>query len=129
MPAATVDEYLASLDPDRRAVMEELRGLVNAAAPNATETIAYAMPAIRGPDGRFIVSYDAFKSHYSVFAASAGVVAACGDELTPYLAGKGTIRFPADQPLPASLITRIVEARVRENVAAAEARAAKRART
>jgi uncharacterized protein YdhG (YjbR/CyaY superfamily) len=128
MPAATVDEYLATLDPERRAVMEELRGIVNSAAPNATETIAYAMPALRGPDGRFIVSYDAFKSHYSVFAASAGVMDACGDELRPYLAGKGTIRFPADEPLPAELIAKIVAARVQENVAAASARAAKRAK-
>ena len=125
-PAPEVDAYLAGLAPERRDAMAELRRLVTAAAPDATEVISYQMPGLRSPDGRFLVSYDAFKRHYSLFPASDEVVAACGDALTPYLAGKGTIRFPADQPLPAELITRIVEVRVRENAASAEAKATSR---
>ncbi len=118
MAARTVDEYLASLPHDRRAVMQRLRQTVNAAAPDATETIAYAMPALR-THGQFLVSYDAYKRHYSLFPASEAVIAECGPTLTPYLSGKGTIRFPADQPLPTELITRIVRIRVRENEARA----------
>ena len=72
------------------------------------------MPALR-TDGQFLVSYAAFKRHYSLFPASDAVVAALGPELSPYLAGKGTIRFPADQPIPTDLVRRIVEIRVAEN--------------
>jgi hypothetical protein len=57
----SVDEYMAALPEDRRAVLEELRRTVKAAAPGATETIAYQMPALRSGD-RFLVSYAAFKA-------------------------------------------------------------------
>ncbi len=89
----TVEEYLAELPETQRAVVAELRRTVNAAAPDATESIAYQMPALRSQGGQFLLSYAAFKNHYSLFPASDVVVAAIGDELTPYLAGKGTIRF------------------------------------
>ena len=113
----TVDEYIAELPPERRASLGELRATVNAAAPDATESIAYQMPALRSNGGHFLVSYAVFKNHYSLFPASDQVVKALGDELTPYLAGKGTIRFPASRPIPLDLVRRIVEIRVAENAA------------
>ena len=115
---ATVDDYIAAFPPERRRDLEILRRTVTAAAPEATETIAYQMPALRSHGGQFLVSYAAYKRHYSLFPASGAVVEACGAALTPYLAGKGTIRFPADAPLPLALITRIVQVRVAENAAA-----------
>ena len=114
MPTTTVDAYLATLPEDRRGPMEELRRVIRAAAPAATETIAYAMPAFRSPKGSFLVSYDAFKAHYSLFPFTDGMVVSFGDELAPYLAGKGTIRFPASRPIPADLVTRLVALRVAE---------------
>ncbi len=115
----SVDEYLAALPADRRAVVEGLRRTIRAAAPEADESIAYQMPALRSHGGQFLVSYAAFRRHYSLFPASAGVVAALGAELAPYLTGKGTIRFAADRPIPADLVTRIVEVRLAENAARA----------
>lgn len=110
---ATVDAYLEALPDDRRAVMESLRRTIRAAAPNATESIAYQMPAFR-VGKQFLVSYAAFKRHYSLFPSSDAVIEACGEALTPYLAGRGTIRFPADQPISLDLVTRIAEVRVAE---------------
>ena len=115
---ATVDEYIAGLPPSRRAALEEMREAIRGAAPDAAESIAYDMPAFRA-DGRFLVSYAAFKSHYSLFPASSAVVDELGDAIRPYLSGKGTIRFPADQPIPRALVARVVEIRVREVAAAA----------
>lgn len=115
----TVEEYLANLPDERRAPMEQLRQAIRAAAPEATETIAYNMPAYRSHGGQFLVSFDAYKRHYSLFPSTDGMVEELGDELRPYLAGKGTIRFPADRPIPTDLVRRIVEIRVRENEAAA----------
>ena len=110
-----MDEYLAELPDDRRVVVEELRRTINAAAPDATETIAYQMPALRSHGGQFLVSYAAYKAHYSLFPASGEVVKALGDEIQPYLAGEGTIRFPASRPIPMELVTRVVKIRVAEN--------------
>ena len=111
----TVDAYMAALPEDRRGPMEELRRTIRAAAPAATEAIAYNMPAFR-LDGRFFVSYEAFKRHYSLFPWSDGMLEELGDQLRPYAVGKGTIRFPADEPIPLDLVTRIVGIR-RRNVA------------
>ena len=113
--STTVQEYLAALPDDRRAVVEEMRRTINDAAPDAQESIAYDMPALRSHGGQFLVSYAAYKKHYSLFPASDAVVEALGEELKPYLAGKGTIRFPADKPVPTALVRKIVKVRVDEN--------------
>jgi uncharacterized protein YdhG (YjbR/CyaY superfamily) len=110
---ASVDEYLARLPADRRAVMEQLRRTIAAAAPDATEAIAYNMPAVR-LGGRFLVSYEAYKRHYSLFPWSDEMVEELGDELRPHAVGRGTIRFAADQPIPLELVARIVAFRHRE---------------
>jgi uncharacterized protein YdhG (YjbR/CyaY superfamily) len=110
---ATVDEYLAAQPAPRRAVVEELRATISAAAPDAVESIAYAMPAYRLA-GRFLVSFAVFTSHYSLFPASGFVIDRLGDELTPYLAGKATLRFPAAAPIPFGLVSRVVAIRIEE---------------
>ncbi len=110
---ATVDEYMATLPNERRAVMEQLRATIRAAATQATEAISYNMPAFR-LDGHFFVSYDAYKRHYSLFPWTDAMVSELGDAIRPYAVGKGTLRFPADQPIPLDLVRRIIEIRLRE---------------
>ena len=102
--------------------MAQIRAAVRSGAPGADEVISYGMPALRSHGRQFLVSYDAFKRHYSLFPASQGVVDGLGQEIEPYLAGKGTIRFPADRPIPADLIRRIAEIRFAENAARAAER-------
>ena len=116
----SVDEYMAGLPDDRRAVMEQLRSTIRAAAPEATEVVSYNMPAFR-LSGRFLVSYEAFKRHYSLFPWTDQMVAELGDAVKPYAVGKGTLRFPADEPIPLDLVTRIIEIRNREVAAEADA--------
>ena len=108
-----VDEYLDALPGERRAAMQELRGLLVAGAPEAEEAISYKMPALR-MNGRFFMSYDAFKAHYSLFPSTDAMEKELGAELEPFLSGKGTLRFASYKPLPADLIRRIVEIRRRE---------------
>jgi uncharacterized protein YdhG (YjbR/CyaY superfamily) len=111
---ASVDAYIAALSDDVRPTMEQLRATVCAAAPRAVEAIAYGMPALRGPGGRFLVSYDAYRHHYSLFPASGAVVEALGDQIKPYVAGSATIQFPKDAPIPLDLVRRVVEVRLQE---------------
>ena len=118
----TVDEYFAGLEPERRGAMDQLRAAVRAAAPGGIEVLAYRMPAVRSHGGQFLVSYDAYKRHYSLFPASEAVIERLGEDLAPYLAGKGTIRFPADRPIPVDLVRRIVEIRFEENARHASGR-------
>jgi uncharacterized protein YdhG (YjbR/CyaY superfamily) len=113
----TVEDYLATLPEERRAVVNQLRETIKAAAPEAMETIAYSMPAFRSHGGQFLVSFAAYKAHYSLFPASGAVVEALGQELAPYLSGKGTIRFPAKHPLPFATVSKVVKIRLAENAA------------
>jgi uncharacterized protein YdhG (YjbR/CyaY superfamily) len=112
----SVEGYLSALPPEPRGALEKLRKTIKAAAPEATETISYQMPTFK-VDGRFLVSYAAFKNHCSLFPASEAVMEALGEELRPYFSGKGTLRFTADKPIPAPLVKRIVKTRIEENTA------------
>ena len=69
----TIEAYMAALPDDQRAVLEALRATIRAAAPEATEQIAYDMPAFKA-NGRFLVSYAAYKDHFSLFPASGAVL-------------------------------------------------------
>ena len=93
--------------------MDTLRRTIVRAAPGATEAIAYNMPALR-LNGRFLVSYEAYKNHYSLFPCTHEMARELGEQLQPYKYGKGTLRFPASEPLPEDLIRRIVEVRLKE---------------
>ena len=110
----SVEDYMAALPEEQRAALEKLRKTIKAAAPQATETISYQMPAFK-QDGRFLVSYAAFKDHCSLYPASYAVMEALGDELEPYFSGKGTLRFRADEPIPAAVVKKIVRLRLEEN--------------
>jgi uncharacterized protein YdhG (YjbR/CyaY superfamily) len=112
----SVEDYLAALPEESRAALEKLRKTIKAAAPEATETISYQMPAFKD-QGRFLVWYAAFKDHCSLFPASKAVRDAHGEELKPYLSGKGTLRFHVDEPIPAGLVKKIVQLRLKENAA------------
>jgi uncharacterized protein YdhG (YjbR/CyaY superfamily) len=112
----SVEEYLAALPDEPRAALEKLRKAIKAAAPEATETISYQMPAFKA-HGRFVVWYAAFTDHCSLFPASQAVMEAHGEALKPYFSGKGTLRFRSDQPIPAALVKKIVKTRIEENAA------------
>jgi uncharacterized protein YdhG (YjbR/CyaY superfamily) len=114
----SVEAYMAAAPEDRRVGLEDLRRVVTAAAPQAEECIAYDMPAYR-LHGRFVVSFAAFKRHYSLFPASQVVIDTLGAEVAPHVKGRGTLQFPSSEPLPLDLIARIVRIRLAETEAAA----------
>jgi uncharacterized protein YdhG (YjbR/CyaY superfamily) len=109
----SVEDYLVALPEESRTALERLRKTIKAAAPEATETISYQMPTFKD-QGRFLVSYAAFKDHCSLFPASEAVMEALGEELKPYFSGKGTLRFTVEKPIPAGLVKKIVMARIEE---------------
>lgn len=109
----TIDEYLADLSDDQRAALERLRKTIRAAAPKAEECISYGRPAFR-LDGRGLVAFGAAASHCAFYPMSGSTVEAHKKELKGYDTSKGTIRFPADKPLPATLVRKLVKARIAE---------------
>jgi uncharacterized protein YdhG (YjbR/CyaY superfamily) len=110
--ASAIDEYIAEFPPETRAMLEEMRALIRASAPDATETISYAIPTF-DLNGH-LVHFAGFKHHVGFYPTGRGVEA-FKDELAPYRSGKGSVQFPIGKPLPADLIWRIVEFRVEQN--------------
>jgi len=109
----TIDEYLATLDADKRAALERLRRAIRAAAPKAEECISYQVPAFK-VGGRMLVAFGAAANHCA-FYPGAFPVEAFHDELEAYDTSKGTIRFRPDKPLPVALVRKLVKARLAEN--------------
>lgn len=113
---AEVDAFLAKLPENARATLEILRKTIRAVAPDATETISYGVPGFKLK--RPLVSYGAARNHCALYVMSPAVMAALADELRGYDTSKGTVRFPIDQPLPAGLVKKLVQARIPETEAA-----------
>jgi uncharacterized protein YdhG (YjbR/CyaY superfamily) len=110
--AGSVDDYIAGFPPETQRVLEELRALIRASAPDAVETISYAIPTF-DLNGH-LVHFAGYARHVGFYPTGRGVEA-FQEELKPYKGGKGSVQFPLGQPLPTDLIRRIVEYRVAEN--------------
>ncbi len=112
----SVEEYLAKVPEPAQSTLRKVRASIKAAAPkDATEGISYGMPAFRYKGA--LVAYAAFKSHCSFFPMQASLIDQMKDDLKAYRTAKGTLQFAVDKPLPASLIKKMVKARVAENEA------------
>ncbi len=120
----SVDAYIAAQPEDLQAVLQRVRGAIRRAMPEAEEVISYQIPAYKVA-GHPVLYFAGWKAHFSLYPASAPLVAALKAELAPYALSKGTIRFPLDQPVPVRLIGRIARFRMKE---AAEHARAKRTR-
>jgi uncharacterized protein YdhG (YjbR/CyaY superfamily) len=108
--ARTIDDYLARVGETQRAALEKLRRDIQAAVPSAEECISYDMPGFRlGP--RVLVTFGAAKNHCA-FYPGAQPIRAHENELAAYALAKGTIRFPADKPLPAQLVKKLMKTRI-----------------
>jgi uncharacterized protein YdhG (YjbR/CyaY superfamily) len=107
---AEIDEYLAGLDPDRRAGLERLRADILAVLPDAEEGLSYRLPAFR-VDGKVVAGFAAFTRHLSYLPHSGSVLAALAGELEGYTRTTGSLHVPIDAPLPAALVRRLVETR------------------
>ena len=111
----TIDEYLAPLSREKRTALEKLRKDIKAAAPKAEECISYQIPAFR-LGGRMLVAFGAAANHCA-FYPGAFPIEAHKNELEAYHTSKGTIRFQPDSPLPATLVRKLVKARIAEYAA------------
>ena len=114
-PPKTVDRYLARLPKDKREALAKLRAAIKAAAPGATEGISYQVPVFK-LDGKPLVGFGAATAHCTFFLMSTSdAMRTRLAALKGYKLGGGSIQFPADKPLPTTLVTTLVKARIAEN--------------
>lgn len=117
-PAKDIDSYLATLPVDQRVTLEKLRMTIHSAAPKAEEAISYQIPVLKylGP----LVYFAAFRNHLSLFVPGKVLLKTFSAELKPFKTSGATIHFSPEHPLPASLVKKIVKARIADNEARAK---------
>lgn len=107
-----IDEYISSFPAEIQKILESIRLIIRELAPEAGEAIKYGIPTFT-LNGN-LVHFAAFKKHIGFYPTPTGLTA-FQEELAPYKSGKGSVRFPLDQPIPFELIRKIVRFRVEEN--------------
>ena len=112
-----IDEYIAGFPTDVQEILQKIRATIRKAAPDVEETISYKMPTFN-LKGHYLVYFAAYKKHIGFYAAPRAD-ADFKEDLSAYEAGKGTLQFPLDKPIPYKLISKIVKFRVKENLAKA----------
>jgi len=110
--AGSIDEYIAEFPPETQERLQEVRRIISAIAPEATETISYAIPTF-DLKGKHLVHFAGYASHIGFYPTPTGSEE-FKEELSAYKTGKGSVQFPLSEPLPVDLIRRIVEFRVAE---------------
>ena len=107
------DEYIAKVPEPARTTLKKIRAVIRSVVPReTTETISYGIPAFK--HNGVLVWFAAFSKHCSLFP-TASVMEAFKNELKGYTISKGTIQFPVDKPLPATLVKKLVKARLAQN--------------
>ena len=114
MPATNpIDEYLATLDGRKRITLTSLRDTIMAIVPDADQCISYGMPAFK-LRGKTIAGFAAFKNHLSYLPHSGSVIPKLAEETAAYTSTKGSLHFPVDEPLPESLVRKLLDVRMAE---------------
>lgn len=110
---SNMDEYIARFPREVQPLLNKMRLTIQRAAPQAKEVISYGIPAFTL--GGMLVWFAAHKSHIGFYPRASGM-AAFKKELSQYKQAKGSVQFPFEQPLPLTLIARMVKFRVKENL-------------
>ena len=108
-----IDEYIAAFPCDVQKILQKIRKTIRKAAPDAAEAISYAIPTFK-LNGN-LIHFAAYQNHIGLYPAPRGVQE-FKEDMARYEGGKGTARFPLDEPIPYDLITRIVKYRVKQNL-------------
>lgn len=107
-----IDDYISGFPPEIQKILQQIRATIKKAAPQATETISYSMPAVKLNE--VLVFFAAHAQHIGFYPTPSGMDA-FKKELSVYKGAKGSVQFPLDQPMPLKLIAEIVKFRVAES--------------
>ncbi len=101
-----IDEYIKTFPEDVQRILEKMRQTIQEAAPEVVEAISYQMPTFK-LNGKNLVHFAAWENHIGFYPTPAGIEA-FNKELLPYKGGKGTVKFPIENPIPYDLVKKIV---------------------
>jgi uncharacterized protein YdhG (YjbR/CyaY superfamily) len=116
-----VTAYIAAQPAAAAGALRRVRSAIRKALPAADEVISYRIPTYK-VDGQTVLHFAVWTRHYSLYPASARVVAEIEGAAAPFEIKASTIRFPLAEPVPVKLIARIAKLRAKEVIAHAKAK-------
>ena len=114
-----IDAYLATLKGPQRATLDRLRKTIRSILPKGVECISYGMPAFR-VDGAVVAGFRATATGYSYYPFSGATLRSMASDLEDYEQTKSALHFSAAEPLPTTLVRRLIRTRLAEVVAKAD---------
>lgn len=108
----TVDEYINTFPEDLQVILRQVRETIQRTIPDAHEKISYGIPTFT-LNGTYVIYFSGWKHHMSLYPIPHAQE--LQDELEPYKAGKGTLQFPLNKPIPYDLIEKVAKALTAEN--------------
>lgn len=111
MKPLTVAQYISAAPKPARAHLREMRALIAAVAPGATQSLKWGMPAFSYK--RILVVFGAFTRHIGFFITP-DVKRAFTKELAGYKTASSSVQLPLDKPLPRALIRKLAAYRVKQ---------------
>lgn len=117
------DDYISLFPEATREKLLQMRSIILKAAPEAEERISYGMPAFNLYNS-YLVYFGGFKNHIGMYPAPI-VVQDFKKDLDNYKTGKGSVQFPLNEPLPAPLITKIINFQIKQNAEKMKAKSAR----
>lgn len=109
----SVTDYLETVDPGRRPLLERVVAIACDGAPQAEEGHGYGLAALRVA-GKPLLAVQATAHHLALYPFSSAVVAEVAADLPDHVLSKGAIRFDVDHPVPDAVVRRVVALRLAE---------------
>lgn len=109
-----VDKYIGKFSKEHQKLLKQLRTLIHKTAPDAIEITSYQMPAYKYA-GRMLAYFAGHKNHVGLYPMPKAIEK-FKKELKPYKTSMSTARFLLGQPLPVTLIEKILKFRMKENI-------------
>ncbi len=110
----TLDAYIKACPKHTQPVLKKMRQAIAQAVPKAEEVISYNIPCFK-LNGKYLIYFAGYEKHVSLYPVPR-TTASLAKEISPYVAGKGTIKFPLSEPIPYDLIKKIAKAHVRQTI-------------
>ena len=110
----SIDEYIAACPEQSQERLQQIRAVVKKLAPKAKERISYQIAAFE-LNGKNIIHFAGWKKHVSLYPVPAGDEA-FESEVSKYVDGKGTVKFPLDEKMPMKLVNKIIKLHLDKNL-------------
>ncbi|MGO9830081.1 MAG: iron chaperone [Myxococcaceae bacterium] len=106
---SSIDEYLATVSGDQRAMLDKLRKTIRELVPEAEECISYGIPAFR-LKGSILAGFAVRTTGCSYYPFSGSTLRSLAEDLSNYETTKSALHF--ERPLPKVLVRKLLKARL-----------------